>query len=55
MKNLKNLGKVLNRNEQKNIFGGNDPVPVDCSFSKSDWPCLTGQGVFIDGKCCVYH
>ena len=46
----------LSKNEQKEITGGNlIPVPVDCTFTSSTHLCYLGQGVIIDGKCCVSH
>ena len=66
MKDLKNLGKTLNKVEQKEIKGGGGLCPSFLSFCTSDalalsqqegGPCIlvgtSGQiGTLQNGKCC---
>ena len=51
MKNLRNLGKILNKQEQQSINGGDhltDPE-IDCITHGGNWTCA---GMFYCG--CVY-
>ena len=47
MKNLKKLGKVLGKQEQKNVFGG---LRMQCNCDR-DCP----QGQWCCARGCVYH
>ncbi|WP_408030618.1 hypothetical protein [Tenacibaculum xiamenense] len=48
MKNLKNLGKVLNSNEQKSILGGIGTIPKkNCEKNE---PCCYSITVYYNGK-----
>lgn len=50
MKNLKNLGTVLNKLEQKNINGGNDGYQ-DCINHGGEWTCKASPVPFEPADC----
>ena len=57
MKNsILNLGKALNKAEQKSINGGNGPCGPSGGtilLAKSEPACLGAGGIWLGGKCWV--
>ncbi len=53
MKNLKNLGKVLDKNTQKNIFGGGFGINTDLNQCYGGDDYLACSTAIVSAGCCL--